>query len=346
MVAKRIVFFGESPLQLEEKKTEGSMVKLEGEKFYRISHFDQMPPFFLTVVSDSDHWMFLSSRGGLTCGRRAPENALFPYYTDDKIHDASSATGPVSILLIEKEGRQYLWEPFKQGCPEVYHTEKNLYKSTAGNKVIYEAVNLTLQLSYSCSWMNSERFGFVKESSLVNLGSVAVDIKVVDGIRNILPYGVNSAMQSNMSTLVDGYKRCELHETSGMAMYSLSSIPTDRAEPSEALKATVAWATGRSHPKYLLSEDQLERFREGIVPETELEKRGKRGAYLVYDEFLLDPGMRKVGMVVADVNQGPSEIAGLLRTIQDNNLIREIRDDVKKGTRRDSPTDYSIPEMN
>ena len=180
----------------------------------------------MTIVSDSDHWMFISSNGGLTCGRRNPENALFPYYTDDKIHDASGTTGPLCILLIERDSRTFLWEPFNTGFPDIYRVERNLYKSTAGNKLIFEAINHTLRVKYRYSWQNSDRYGFVKRSCLTNLGTGKTTIAFVDGIRNILPYGVNSMLQSNMSTLVDGYKKCELHEPGGMGIYtSAPSFP-------------------------------------------------------------------------------------------------------------------------
>jgi hypothetical protein len=334
MAQKRKVFFGESALHREEKQMGGQIVELDGEKFYRISNFDEMPPFFMTLVSDSDHWMFLSSRGGLTCGRRAPENALFPYYTDDKIHDGSSTTGPLSILLIEKEGRSYLWEPFGVGCPDVYRTEKNLCKNIAGNTLIFEAINQTLQLKYSYSWQNSDRFGFIKQTVVTNTGKGNVGIRILDGIRNILPFGVNMSMQLQRSTLLDGYKRCELHESTGLGIYTLSSIPTDKAEPSEALKATTVWAAGYRNPVYLLSEKQITSFMNGTIPETEMEIKGMRGAYLVYEETMLAPDESQRRMIAAEVNQGPSKVTSLIRTLQQKDLVPEVREDVRMGTHR------------
>ncbi len=56
----------------------GQFVDLDGERFYKISNVDQMKPFFISVVSASDHWLFISSTGALSAGRIRPENALFP----------------------------------------------------------------------------------------------------------------------------------------------------------------------------------------------------------------------------------------------------------------------------
>ena len=52
-----------------------------------------MRPFFMSLVSNSNHWLFISSTGGLSAGRKDTSNALFPYYTDDKIIRSSENTG-------------------------------------------------------------------------------------------------------------------------------------------------------------------------------------------------------------------------------------------------------------
>ena len=90
----------------------GQFVTRHGEAYYQIANYDRMPPFFMAIVSASDHWMFVSSNGALTAGRKNPEHALFPYYTDDKIHDSQDLTGSKTLLLVDREDRSYLWEPF------------------------------------------------------------------------------------------------------------------------------------------------------------------------------------------------------------------------------------------
>ena len=84
---------GRNPFRSNRQPVRGQEVTLEGEAFYQIANYDRMRPFFMTVVSDADHWLFISSNGGLTAGRRDANNALFPYYTDDKIRDMADVTG-------------------------------------------------------------------------------------------------------------------------------------------------------------------------------------------------------------------------------------------------------------
>jgi hypothetical protein len=127
---KEQVFSGKSQLQKNEVAVRGSYVELDGERFYRIENYNNMPPFFMSLVSDSDHWMFISSNGALSAGRKNPDNALFPYYTDDKITDSPEITGSKTIIFINKENRTYLWEPFSVRYENQYSINRNLYKNT------------------------------------------------------------------------------------------------------------------------------------------------------------------------------------------------------------------------
>ena len=60
-----------------------------------------------------------------------------------------------------------------------------------------------------------------------------------------MPDGVGSDLQNSTSILVDAYKRNELDINSGLGIFALSAVIVDRAEPSEALKANVAWSLGK-----------------------------------------------------------------------------------------------------
>ena len=129
----------------------------DGERFYKISDYHSMRPFLMSVVSGYDHWLFVSSTGGLTCGRREPANALFPYCTDDKIHDARETTGPKTALRVARGGRTLLWQPFEAG-PFVYNLQRNLYKNVPGNKLVFEEVNHDLGLAFTYTWTTGNRF--------------------------------------------------------------------------------------------------------------------------------------------------------------------------------------------
>ncbi len=85
---------------------------VDGVEMYRIAPIDRIDPFLMTVVSNSDLWMFVSSTGGLTAGRVEPEQCIFPYETDDRLHHLSGRVGPVTVLRVDRSGTTTLWEPF------------------------------------------------------------------------------------------------------------------------------------------------------------------------------------------------------------------------------------------
>lgn len=310
-------------------------VKIEGEAYFKISNSDAMRPFFMSIVSDSNHWMFISSNGGLTAGRKNSEFALFPYYTDDKITESAEVTGSKSLFRVQKDGATFLWEPFSIRQTGQYKVSRNLYKNIYGNKVLFEEVNHDLGLTFSYKWASSDAFGFVRQSTLVNHNTKAVNIHLLDGIQNILPQGVNSDLQTRQSNLVDAYKKSELEKPAGLGIYALSAIIVDRAEPSEALKANIAWSCGLESPTYLLSSLQLDTFRKGLELEEEIDKKAEKGAYFVSQKIRLEPNAEKRWMIVADVNKNHADIAQIMHQIQqEDNIAGEIRADIKTGTER------------
>jgi hypothetical protein len=330
---KSRLHLGQSPLRLNADPVRGQPVTLAGEEFYQISNPDRMRPFFMTVVSEADHWMFISSNGALSAGRRNADLALFPYYTDDKIRDMVEVTGSKTLLIVQKQGRGYLWEPFSERGQGIYRTARNLYKNFRGNKLIFEEINEDLSLSFRYGWFNSNRFGFVRRAWLVNRSSASVQIRLLDGLQNLMPCGTGSQFNLEYSTLLDAYKRSELMLPSGLGLFRLSAIPVDRPEPAEALHCTTAWSLGLKRHLTLLSSGQLDRFRQGLPLRQETDVRGERGAYFVQTEMNLRRGQSVEWMVVADVNQGASEVTSLTQLLRTPARLREqVQADIERGT--------------
>ena len=328
------IFLGDYSSQFSTKEVRGEEIIRNGETFYKISNADAMRPFFMSIVSNSNHWMFISSKGSLSAGRKDSNNALFPYYTDDKITEAAAITGSKTLCIVATAQRKYLWEPFSDRYEGVYKLTRNLYKNSFGNKIIFEEINHDLKTSFSYEWNSSDKFGFVRKSSLTNIGSESLTINVIDGIQNILPYGVEEALQNSSSNLVDAYKKCELEADTGLGIYSLSAIIVDKAEPSEALKANVVWSLGLDHSKKLISSLQLDAFRKGHTISQEEDIRAEKGAYFLCDEFTLSADSSKNWMLVANVNQTISDIVQIKEQLLNNeSLADEVAYDIENGSK-------------
>ncbi len=328
---------GETILKEEmtyRKDIELKSVIIDNEMYYKISNSDALRPFFMSIVSDSDHWMFISSNGGLTAGRKNSEYALFPYYTDDKITESADITGNKSIFKVVKDGIEFMWEPLAIRSLGKYTTTQNLYKNKYGDKIVFEEINHDLELTFRYQWSSSDIFGFVKKSKLINTASDSVTVSVLDGIQNIMPASIGSDIQNQSSNLVDAYKRNELEPSTGLGIFALSAILVDKAEASEALKANVVWSLGLEKPTYLLSSLQLDAFRSGKPVSQEIDIKAEKGGYFVHTEMTLSADSFEEWMIVANVNQNHSDIAQLLKKIENNNgLEDEINKDIASGTK-------------
>jgi hypothetical protein len=330
---KSSLHLGKNVLRTNHNPVQGHQVTLEGEPFYRIANYDRLRPFFMTVVSDADHWLFISSNGGLTAGRRDANLALFPYYTDDKIRDMADVTGSKTLLRVRRSGRNYLWEPFSYRGNGIYRVRRNLYKNFWGNQLVFEEINEDLALTFRYGWFNSQQFGFVRRAWLANSGAGSTRVQLLDGIQNIMPCGTGSQFNLEYSTLHDAYKKCELLSATGLGLFRLSAIPVDRPEPAEALRTTVAWSIGLKRELTLLSSAQLDAFRTGKTLHAETDVRAERGAYFVQSEMQLRRGQSADWLITADVNQGPSDVARLNQLLQRPAPLRKaVLADVQRGT--------------
>jgi hypothetical protein len=319
----------------QNKEVKLESVSIDNEAYFKISNSDKMRPFFMSIVSDSNHWMFISSNGGLTAGRKNSEFALFPYYTDDKITESADITGNKSIFKVHKGNEEYMWEPLAIRSLGRYSTTQNLYKNRYGNKIIFEEINHDLELTFQYQWSSSNKYGFIKKSKLINTSNQSVKVTLLDGIQNILPASIGSDIQNQASNLVDAYKRNELEESTGLGIFALSAILVDKAEASEALKANTVWSLGLDNPKRLVSSLQLNKFRSGLDIKQETDIKAEKGAYFVSTELELLADTFKEWMIVANVNQDHSDIALLSKQIkEDSTLIDKVNDNIDLGTKR------------
>ncbi|WEM45342.1 hypothetical protein PTW35_19865 (plasmid) [Photobacterium sp. DA100] len=304
-----------SKTHTQSKDITGKFVTLDGEKYYLIENVDHMAPFFISVVSASNHWLFISSTGSLTAGRTKPENALFPYKSVDYIHESAENTGSKTLVRVTGDDGIKLWEPFNTHHDGLYQIQRNLYKNAAGDKIVFEEVNTDLSLAFKYQWSTSDKYGFVRASTLTNTGADPVQLELIDGIQNILPSGAPLSAMQDRSALVDAYKWNELLPESVLATYSMYAKLSDRAEPAESLKATTVFSIADDCEAILLSSEQLGTFRRGGQVATETLRRGLRGAYFVNKQCELAAGEASVWQIVADIDQTHAEVVELKQSL-------------------------------
>ncbi len=327
--------FGGGPVPRDDRAATGRLTRAFGEDCYLIEDAQSLSPFLVSVVSDSDHWLFVSSNGGLTAGRRSPATALFPYVTEDKLADAPGLTGPVTSLIASRGGRSALWHPLADCDRLVYRSRRRLYKNVLGTRLVFEEENVSLGLRFRAAWTTSDRFGFVRECSLANTGEGPVTIRLLDGLLNLLPGDADELLQQGYSCLLDAYKQSERLPGSTLALFTLAAQVVDRPEPREALHATTAWSHGLPGARVHLDAEAARAFDRGEPLPGADAARGRRGAYLCEAGFELEAGAEQQWLLVADVARTQQDVARLVELLRDPApLLAELRADVARGAAR------------
>ena len=315
------------------KEVQGQFITINGERFYEIANYDAMQPFFISLASDTDLWMYLASTGGLTAGRRSPQEALFPYYTDDKITESFEFTGPRTIIKVKGERLkvkgELLWRPFSEKQQDVCDITRKIAKSTVGNTIVFCEENHTLGLRFSYLWAPAGKHGWVRRATLENLGAEAVEIDLKDSLLNVLPAGVERKTQNEFSTLVDGYKKTELIEVEsqesrgasehsdkcGLGLFRMEAILVDRAEPSESLRCNAIYCLGLPHANY-----------------DETPSKGVRGAFVAKASIQLSAFSSQTWYNVLDVSQDAVDVHNLMHFIAQPDAIEQIEAAMQQST--------------
>ena len=318
----------------------GSFVFLDGETHYRIAAYDRMEPFLASIPSNTDLWMFITSGGGLTAGRVDADGALFPYQTVDRLHDAHHHTGPLTLLRVERGGAEpVLWEPFAAGEDQAHRPERNLYKNVTGNRLVFEEIRHDLGLAFRYAWSACDRYGWVRSATLENRQAAPAAVELLDGVRNVLPFGAPLSLYQQASNLVDAYKTTEVDAETGLGIFSLTTGITDRAEAVEVLRANTVWCCGLEDFRVHLSLDTIAAFRGGQVLAAEDRLNGERGNYLVSSRLDLPAGAAAAWHLAADVGRDHLQIAELRGALRSptglagrlTNILRQAGENLRRN---------------
>src|SRR5579871_4469685 len=126
---------GKATFHQSEEPIRGEFAEIDGQSYYCIRNVDRLAPFLMSVVSDSDLWLFVGSNAPFTAGRVDPDAALFPYQTVDKILRHPDTGGSLSIFLVKRKDEWSLWEPWRDSG-RAYEISRHLYKHARGTSLI------------------------------------------------------------------------------------------------------------------------------------------------------------------------------------------------------------------
>ncbi len=310
----------------------GGLSPLDGVEHYRIDGVERMEPFLMTVVSDTDLWMFVSSTGALTAGRVDADHAIFPYETDDRLHRAVGITGPVTVIARQIDGRRELWRPF--AAERSAACTRSLAKSVLGDRLVFEEHHDSWGLVFRVTWAPSATHGWVRTVEIVDAIGLGAELEVLDGLLDVMPAGVPAHTEQTLSNLVDSYKRSETGSWGTLAVYTLEALITDRAEPAESLTATSVWSCGFPGAVLDLDGRGVAAMVEGEPALPQALLTGRPGAYLLRGPVSVPESGSVSWMMVADIGRTHSEVLAAHSAATNADAARIVGEDIAAGSAR------------
>ena len=300
--------------------------KYNDRDYQSIKNIDELDPFLMNIVSDSDLWMFIGSNGSLTAGRCNPDQAIFPYETVDKILEHPLSSGSKTIIKINNK----LWKPWVEDNLKNY-VSRSLHKNLYGCSVCFEEFNKKNKLNFSWEWTMSDEFGFIRICTLENFNKEDVEIEFIDGISKLIPPGIDQKLYERGSYLAKAYNKHELLYDKKMAIYSLNTPISDRAEPAEQLKAAFFSCANIDADNILISDNQIKNFCQNKELNEEFETRGEWGNFLLHKKIKITANKKIQWIFFGDTILDVVRINKLRNSFSDNNTTtKKLIESIKK----------------
>jgi hypothetical protein len=209
-----------------------SFYSFDNAKGFVIEQYNDLAAFAgflpgIAGVTGRPAWVFYVNRGqGIASfGVRNKDGAFLEFYPADKAYQLTPSRGFRTFLKIGGGDRILTHEPFQRGAGE--GVSQRLY--VAAHEVGVEEVNPRLELRIRADMFTLPEApvaALVRRVELVNTSSRARTFEIVDGLPQVLPYGLNQWGVKFMSRTSEAFMRVE-GVAQNLPYYRLKVWPSD-----------------------------------------------------------------------------------------------------------------------
>ncbi len=235
------------------------------------------------------------------------------------------------ITRSHQEARE-TWRPF--GRQQTPLCTRSIAKSVLGDRLVFEERHSVWKLTFRTTWAASDAHGWIRTAELTNDGDVDASYDVLDGFLDVMPAGVDAHTEMTLSNLVDAYKRSEIGPWGRLAVFNLESLITDRAEPAEALTATVVWSTGFDNAEVDLDGRALTDMLDGRPRRPSELVTGRPGAYLLRGPIDVPATQTVSWSLIADTNRDHTQVREAVRTAAMPDTTETLTAGIELGSTR------------
>ena len=149
-----------------------------------------------------------------------------------------------------------------------------------------------------------------------------------------MPAGVDAHTEQIRSNLVDAYKRSECGPWGTVAIYTLESLITDRAEPAEALTANVIWSHGFERATVHLDRHATDDMSVGRSSTARPLVTGRPGAYLLRGPVSVPAAGTTSWFFALDSGLDHGGVSRAVRRAGNPSVADTVTDDIRRGSAR------------
>jgi hypothetical protein len=203
---------------------------------FAIEQYNDLPPFagFLPGIAGirgRPAWAFYVNRGQAVAsfGIRNKDGAFLEFYPADKAYQLIPSRGFRTFLKIADRDRTIVHEPFQRPAgPDVI---QRLYVTAheVGVEEINPGVGTRIRADMFTLPEEASIAGLIRRVEIVNLSARPRTIEIVDGLPQVLPYGLNQWGVKFMSRTSEAFMRVEGVEQN-RPFYRLKVWPSDTPE--------------------------------------------------------------------------------------------------------------------
>jgi hypothetical protein len=197
-----------------------------------IDQYNERAPFasFLPGIAGTagrPAWVFYVNRGQAVAsfGVRNKDGAFLEFHPADKAYQLTASRGFRTFLKIADANGTVTHEPFQRGAGDDVRQRLYVTPHEVGVEEIHPGVGLAVRADVF-TLPEAPLAGLVRRVQIENTSSRAIRVDVVDGLPQVLPYGLNQWVVKFMSRTLEAYMRVEGLQES-LPFYRLKVWPTD-----------------------------------------------------------------------------------------------------------------------
>ncbi len=227
----------------------------DGDQVFVIDQYNDAAPFAsflpgIAGVTGIPAWVFYVNRGQAIAsfGVRNKDGAMLEFFPADKAYQLTASRGFRTFLKISDGVNIVTHEPFQRGAGQGVRQRLYVSPHEMGVEEIHPSLGLAIRADLF-TLPEASLAGLVRRVTVQNISQQSKTVEIVDGLPQVLPYGLNQWCVKFMSRTVEAYMVVE-GVLDNCPYFRLKVLPTDTplVEPVVAGNFFVGFLNGQRNP--------------------------------------------------------------------------------------------------